>query len=169
MSGDKELGGFSRHSPSKFETATLLRSVFLLKNMKTEKITLAVIVIIIGFLVYGLFKSKPESKPLGQAPSGLNSLLAVATTTAVGPQQNKTIFSSNSQCTGRVIGTAGQAIMLAFGDPTNGDISSTTLTSMVGFTQGASTTVAYDSGVYGCGRWSAYGIASSTITTTEFR
>ena len=166
MSGDKELGGFSRHSPSKFETAQLSRSVFLLKNMKLKTIVGIVIVVVIGFVLAAWLIPKQK---LGQAPSGLNSLLAVATTTAVGPQQNKTIFSSNSQCTGRVIGTAGSAVMVAFGDPTNGDISSTTLTSMVGFMQGASTTVAYDSGVYGCGRWSVYGIASSTITTTEFR
>ena len=147
----------------------IIKVGFFIKKMKIDKIILAVIVIVLGFVIYGSFKSKPENKPLGQATSGLPSTLAIATTTAVGPQVNKTIFSSNSVCTARVIGTAGSAVMITFGDPVNGDVSSTTLTSMVGFTQVASTTIGYDSGIYGCGRWSAYGIASSTITTTEMR
>lgn len=135
--------------------------------MKLDKIILAGIIVIIGLVVYG-FVAK-EQLQLKGATSGLPSYLAIATTTAVGPQEVKTIFSSNSQCTSRVVGTAGQAVMLTFGDPVNGDVSSTTLTSMVGHWQGASTTVSYDSGIYGCGRWSAFGVASTTITSTEFR
>ena len=144
----------------------IIKVGFFIKKMK-NKIILAVIVIVLGFVIYGSFKT--QTKPLGEATSGVPSVLAIATTTAVGPQQVKTIFSANSQCTSRTVGTAGQAVMLTFGDPTNGDVSSTTLTSMVGHWQGASTTVNYDSGVYGCGRWSAFGVASTTITTSEMR
>lgn len=131
-----------------------------------NKIILAGVIVIIGLVVYGFKAEQPQLKG---ATSGLPSYLAIATTTAVGPQEVKTIFSSNSICTSRVVGTAGQAVMLTFGDPVNGDVSSTTLTSMVGHWQGASTTVSYDAGIYGCGRWSAFGIASTTITTTELR
>lgn len=135
--------------------------------MKTLLVSvLAIIVSALSLII--VFSSKEQQ--LKGAPTGLYSTLAVATTTAVGPQQVKTIFSSNTQCTSRVVGTAGQAVMLTFGDPVNGDVSSTTLTSMVGHWQGASTTVSYDAEIYGCGRWSAFGVAASTtITTSEMR
>ena len=132
------------------------------------KKTIGIIAIIL-FLVILFSLNNKSGLRLGSAPSGLNASLAIATTTVVGSQENKTIFSLNPQCTSRVIGTAAQAILVIFGDPTNGDVSSTTLTGSIGFTQAASTTIMYDSGTYGCGRWSAYGYASSTITTTEFR
>lgn len=135
----------------------------------TVFILTATLIFIFGGIVIKLTNQPKFIAPLGQATSGIPSTLAIATTTAVGPQVNKTIFSANSLCTARVIGTAGSAVMITLGDPVNGDVSSTTLTSMVGFTQTASTTIVYDSGIYGCGRWSAYGIASSTITTTEMR
>lgn len=146
----------------------IIKVGFFIINKKMNKIILAgIIVISVGLVVYGFVaKEQPQLKG---ATSGLYSTLAVATTTAVGPQQVKTIFSS-SQCVSRVVGTAGQAVMLTFGDPVNGDVSSTTLTSMVGHWQGASTTVAYDAEIYGCGRWSAFGVlASTTITTAEMR
>lgn len=103
------------------------------------------------------------------APSGLPANQAIATTTAIGPQENKTIFSAHSNCSSRVVRTQGQAIVLIFGDPSNGDISSSTLKSVVGFTQAASTTQAYDSGIYGCGRMMGFAESSTTITVAEFR
>lgn len=89
MSGDKELGGFSRHSPNEFETATLLRSVFI-KKMK-EKIILgttvfiltATLIFIFGGIVIKLTNQPKFIAPLGQATSGIPSTLAIATTTAV--------------------------------------------------------------------------------------
>jgi hypothetical protein len=101
---------------------------------------------------------------------GLITTMGVATTTTVGPQQNKQLFASNSACLSRVVSTSGgSAIMLIFADPTNGDVSSTTLSGSVGHWQAASTTVAYDAGLYGCGRTFAYGYASTTVMTSELR
>lgn len=101
------------------------------------------------------------------APSGLPSTQTMATSTQVGPQANVTIDPASANCASRIVGTQAQPIMLIFADPTNGDISSTTLSQSRGFIQAASTTVAYDAGIYGCGRMVGYAAASTTITIVE--
>lgn len=101
------------------------------------------------------------------APSGLASSQQYATTTQVGPQYDQTVAAANPNCAARIIGTQAQPIMLIFADPTNGDISSSTISQSVGFIQAASTTVSYDSGIYGCGRVIGYAAASTTITVAE--
>lgn len=101
------------------------------------------------------------------APTGVPATQGSATTTVVGPQETKTLFASNSACASRIVRTQGTDIYIAFADPTNGDVASTTLSAVVGFTQPASTTVAYDSGLYGCGRMTAEAVASTTITTAQ--
>ena len=125
----------------------------------------AVVVAILAFM-YLLGSQIPRS--LAGAPTGLPTTVSVATTTAVGPQQNIQLFSASS-CNSRIVSTVASAVMLTFEDPSNGDVSSTTLSGVKGHLQTASTTVAYDSGLYGCGRVFAYAFASSTITTTETR
>ena len=141
--------------------------------MKQENlIAIGFIMVAIGFVLTSIFAFNFAKKnvALKGAPQGLYSVLAIATTTAVGHQEKKTVFSANTSCTTRVLSTAGQAIMVLYGDPTNGDLSSTTITSMAGHWQGASTTQAYDAGIYGCGRMIVLGVvASTTITATEFR
>lgn len=102
------------------------------------------------------------------APSGVMTTATVATTTAVGPQQNVRLFSATN-CNSRIISTVASPIMLTFFDPSNGDLSSTTLSGTKGVLQPASTTVAYDSGQYGCGVWYAYAFSSTTITTVSTR
>lgn len=107
--------------------------------------------------------------PLGSAPSGVGAAQRIATTTAVGPQEVKTVFASKAQCSSRVISTldgTNSAIMVVFGTPTNGDVA--TPTGVIGHYQAGSTTQMYDSGLYGCGAWKIYGYASSTITIAEF-
>lgn len=94
-----------------------------------------------------------------EARSG-QAIMATSSTIQVGPQQDKTLFTSNYSCASRVISTAQQAIMLAFSSTINpgGD---------QGHWQAASTTVAYDSAIYGCTAVTAYAAASSTITIAE--
>jgi len=113
----------------------------------------------------------------GSAPAGVSAGFGSATTTVVGPLNAVTIFDGvNSagipkRCSSRVISTtdgSGQAIQILFGDPTNGDIASTSLSEFVGNLQSASTTIMYDSGLYGCSRWTAYATASTTLLLTEF-
>lgn len=103
------------------------------------------------------------------APPGLPASQAVATTTQVGPQAKVTLFSANGSCTARVVSTRGTDIFLVFADPTNGNLSSTTLAFGAGFYQAASTTVAYDGGLYGCGRMIGYALASTTITISQMQ
>lgn len=122
--------------------------------------------VVLAVLAFMYFSQKPTS--LGGAQPGIATSVAFATTTAVGPQQNIQIFAA-SNCISRAISTAGSAIMVSFADPSNGNISSTTLSGVIGSVQAASTTVVYDSGLYGCGRWFAYGFSSTTITTVSTR
>lgn len=125
------------------------------------------------FTLAAVLLLKPLDSALGGAFTGTSAQLQFATTTAVGPQDgDDTIFTSNDTCKARVVTTRGDsAITLNFGDPGTdriGNISSTTLSATVGHLQLASTTVVYDSGLYGCGRVSAYSYASQTITISEF-
>lgn len=139
--------------------------------MKTYTLPLTLIALSV-LALSAILLFKPLYQTYGSAPSGQASHLQVATTTVVGPQDaNDTIFSASADdsCKARVVSTTGlSAVMLVFGDPGNNDLSSTTLSGAVGHWQGASTTVAYDSGIYGCGRWSAYSYATQTITVSEF-
>lgn len=137
--------------------------------MKSHTLPLTLIALAIFTLAIVLF-IKPIHQALGEAFTGTAAYLQIATTTAVGPQDGEdTIFAANDTCKARVVTTRGDsAIMLSFGDKTNGDFSSTTLSAGIGHLQAASTTVVYDSGLYGCGRWTAYAWVSSTISVSEF-
>ena len=113
---------------------------------------------------------------LGSAPPGLPAFPTIATTTEIGPDGDidgnpVTIFTKKTSCTSRIISTtdgSNQAIQLIFEDPSRGtDISSTTLSEIVGHFQAGSTTKAYDAGIYGCGRWTAFANASTTLMLSE--
>lgn len=104
----------------------------------------------------------------GSAQNGTIALVATSSTITVGPGNATRIFYDTPFCDARVISTVGQPIMLTF----SATSSTSTLvpSATVGHEQLASTTVAYDSGLYGCGAFSAYGYgASSTITVSESR
>ena len=97
----------------------------------------------------------------GAAPSGLPA--GTTTQSTVIASTTAGFFTKpNSVCSSRVISTASSSIMITFG--------STTPTGINGHWQGASTTVAYDSGLYGCGMWSIWGTSlGSIVTVTEIR
>ena len=137
--------------------------------MKTEKIILAVIVMVLGFVIYGSFKSKPKNKPLGQAPSGMMTLVASSTVKiTVGPGNATTLFSAKNSCASRKITTYANPIMITFATSTDLD-QTVEPTGVFGHLQAASTTVDYDSGTNGCGLWQAFGFgASTTISVSEF-
>ncbi len=129
---------------------------------------LAVAILSLAVFIAGFLVHTPSTAKFGSATPGLPAVYGIATTTLVGPQQIFQIFAS-SQCTARVVSTAGSAITLIFFDPSGGDISSTTISGSKGIWQGSSTTVAYDSGIYGCGRVFAYSFASSSLNLIETR
>lgn len=133
-------------------------------NDKKSLIPIIIAVAIFGVALVSLFL--PTSKVSQQESiKGLPNLQAgIASTSAIlaGPAQIKTIFQSKYACASRIISTGGNsAIMISF-DPNiapNG---------VVGHLQLASTTVAYNSELYGCGAVTAYGFSSSTITVSDF-
>lgn len=125
------------------------------------------VVLVVGAYMLGIVTKFASAS----APSGLPATQRIATTTSVGPQEIITIFSDKQSCSSRIISTTdgtGQAIQVLFGDPTNGDIASTSVSATVGHLQSASTTVMYDAGLYGCGRWTVYASATTTILLSEF-
>lgn len=120
---------------------------------------------IAGFLIViaSWFVSHSKDISLRGTQPNQQSLIATSSTVSVGIQENKTIFTSKTRCASRTISTVAQPIMISF----SSDI---TPTGTVGHLQLASTTVAYEAGLYGCGAVTAYGqTASTTITVSEFR
>ena len=120
---------------------------------------------ILAIVMMTIYAYIPAQDSLGSSFTGSAATLSTATTTTVGPQANTTIFSKTTSCTSRIITTNFTAIFFTTGDVTG--FGSTTLANGNGLTQAASTTVAYDSGIYGCGRWTAEAVASTSITIVE--
>lgn len=131
--------------------------------MKTNKTPLYIILALALISAVITVFVMPVAKTFGAAPLGVVSQIATSSTISVGPQVATTIFTNTYSCTSRVISTVSQPIMISF----SSDI---TPTGVTGHLQAASTTIAYDSGIYGCGQVSVYGYgASTTITKSEFR
>ena|SRR3990167_10549597 len=106
---------------------------------------------------------------LGSAPNGNASVIAVTSFVDVGPTGN-IVLRDPSVCSSRVVTTVAKAIMLNFSTSTSVATSTGRLSATKGHLQSASTTVAYDSGIYGCDYLAAYGFDSTTtITVSEFR
>lgn len=102
----------------------------------------------------------------GSAFTGQSAYLQTATTTTLNTATKGTIAASNDYCKSRVITTNGIGVYLSFGDTTG--FGSTTLANAVGHWQPASTTVAYDGGLYGCGLLTGYANATTTLTVSQF-
>ena len=97
-----------------------------------------------------------------EAPAGLYATIATTSQMAVTPTQSLVIATSS--CQSRIISTTASPIMIGFTDA-KGFVP----TALVGFLQPASTTVAYDAGMYGCGAVRIYSFVNSTITVAEGR
>jgi len=121
---------------------------------------LVLMAIALGF-IFGNLTQIPSA--LGEAFTGSISQIDTATTTTVGPDTIVTIFSKGTECDARVVTTSDAAVRLGFGTVTGFTVSAT-----AGHIQAASTTVVYDSGLYGCGNVTAYGWSSTTLTVSEF-
>lgn len=132
---------------------------------KIQKVKLGIIGLLLtlaGWLLGGSLPAK-----LGGAPAGLYTSYSTTSQATIGPQERLAFLYPLTDCTSRVISTVGSAIMLSF------NTSSSTATSTVSGTQGvvqaASTTVAYDSEIYGCGVVAGLGFASTTISIIQFK
>lgn len=109
--------------------------------------------------------------PLGSAPGGSQTRPASSSVLTM-PQANSVFITASTTCIARAITTGGAGIMLKFGQNNDSGSGGFDLTSNVGHFQAASTTVMYDAGEYGCGRWSGVGISGSATSAqaviTEF-
>lgn len=134
------------------------------KNLLLPAVILAGAILILAAIL--LFK--PFNTVLGAGYFGQQVHIQTATTTAVGPDTVKTLFADETSptCHSRVVTTAASGIYISFDDVTG--FGSTTLASGVGHWQASSSTVAYDSGLYGCGLMTAFGVSSSTLTISSF-
>lgn len=125
----------------------------------------SVIVIAASFMFFVSARTADASTP----PS-IPAQVATTSLLAVGPSNNMFAFGTTTResaygCAARVISTDYQPIRISFAS-----LSSTTLSTSVGVYQAASTTVAYDASIYGCGYVTVRGlIASTTIQLVETR
>jgi len=127
--------------------------------------TLSIPILLLAFLAIACFAyfSVLPGLALGSAPSGLPASVATSTTVTATAGVAKLLFATSTNCAARSIG-AQVAINITFSDingqrPTNAD----------GHPQAASTTVAYDGGLYGCGAVYVFPLVTGVITGTESR
>lgn len=127
-----------------------------------KKILVGLIFLLALVGVYSL-SARKTTGVLGGFQNGTVNVVATSSRLTVGTTAIS-VFAT-STCASRVVSTTGKPIMLTFSDYANH-----TPTGVFGTLQGASSTVSYDAGLYGCGLWKVYGFdASSDITVTEYR
>lgn len=130
-----------------------------------------VVSVIFATIVFSVISFLESPKVASAAnPAGYPAQVATTSILAVGPQANMYAFGTTTResaynCSARVISTDYQPIRISFAS-----VSSTTLSTSVGIYQAASTTVAYDAALYGCGYVTVRGLnASTTIQLVETR
>lgn len=109
-----------------------------------------------------IFSNVLAPRSLAGAPSGLPATVATSSNPTV--TTTAALVFATSSCAARIITTVASPIMITFSD-NQGKVP----TALYGHLQPASTTVAYDSGIYGCGAVRVYSFASSAISVTETR
>lgn len=115
--------------------------------------------VLVAALIGALWLWYSRDTATASAPSGL---IARVSTTSVfhleaGVADHLFGFATSTLCGSRVISTGPLAIRIGFMD-------GATATPSSGHVQAASTTVAYDAQVYGCGRYTAYPMSSDGST-----
>lgn len=118
---------------------------------------------------------KPMFPAIGAGFIGYQVHQQTGTSTTVGTSP-VTLFADQSDavCHSRVVTTNGLGIKISFGEvlaanqTTSWTFSSSSLTASVGHWQPASTTVAYDAGLYGCGRMTAIATGNTPVTVSSF-
>lgn len=127
-------------------------------NMK-DKLFLGVVVLLLISCAF-LFGRKKEVT-IGSAPSGIPATVATTSSITMAALQVLPLVgtTTGSGCSSRIVTTQAGYLELTFSDYAGQSPSAT-----FGVYQGASTTVAYDSGLYGCGLLKAYSSAAQVIT-----
>lgn len=129
-------------------------------TLKQTHLASAIIAALLVVIIALLFASKNTSPALASAPTGLPA--TIATTSALAVTSTQTRIFATSSCSARIISTGVNGIMLTFSDKQGNLPTATT-----GFWQAASTTIAYDSGQFGCGAVRVYSSVDQTIYVSE--
>lgn len=120
-------------------------------------------VALILITIVAVFVSFQPDPAYGSAITGLPADTTSATSSAIAVTNTaSTVFATSSMCSARIITSYASPLMLTFSDNQG-----KTPTGVYGHLQPASTTVAYDSGLYGCGAVKIYSFVSQTISVTE--
>jgi hypothetical protein len=117
--------------------------------------------VILALLAYVL--GIRENVSVAGAPSGLTATVASTSQIILAANGVSTLFSTSS-CAARVIATGNSAIMLTFDERVG-----TNPSGIVGAWQAASTTAAYDGGLFGCGTMKVYSFGAQQVRATETR
>lgn len=129
----------------------------------TKSLYLAIGVIVALMIANVLMQSAKEAH--AAAPSGLMSSVATSSNPTVTTTPSLVFATTTgSGCAARIITTGASPIMITFSD-NQGKVPSGTY----GHLQAASTTSAYDGGLYGCQAVRIYSFVSGTISVTETR
>ena len=133
---------------------------------------IGIITAVLVALYFGYLEVKVGPVEFGGATSGLPASFATSSTIVVPAYIENSLtswsvpFATSTGCAARVISTRGVGISLTLGE--NG--TNTIPTSIFGHALAASSTLTYDAGEYGCGRWKATSVGAATvITVTEFQ
>lgn len=132
---------------------------------KLNKKTFGIIAAALLILLVGWYALNSIPKANTAAPQGALAEHGTSTLIKLETDGDRVLFAS-STCVARIVTTSTSSIRIKFSD--HADF---TLGTNIGHFQGASTTVSYDSGIYGCGLWTArnLGDIGMTTTVTEFR
>ena len=140
--------------------------------------SLSALILALTAFVFTLTYEPPEQVLGGQV--GIPTRVATTSTVQVGLQDDALLFEPTGgiaySCDSRIVTTKAQAIVINFAG-TSTSTATSSLSSIQGHIQLASTTVVYDAGIYGCGYWGALAVtasssviaATTTVTVTETR
>lgn len=137
-------------------------------NKTTVFLGIAVLILLAVFI--GQWSASFLPKAQGSAPLGYATIWATSSNDTLIVTQANTLFATSTGCTSRIISTRWLPIAIKFGDHAAFDLTQ----GNSGAIQASSTVVAYDSGLYGCGLWTAVAVSSASttatgITVTEFQ
>lgn len=120
----------------------------------------AVLLVLVASLIWSAYVT-PQAT--GSAPTGYSAVNGTTSAITMTDATDVSELFATSTCVSRVITTGTKNIRLKFFD------SAFALSATAGHLQTASTTVAYDSGIYGCGLVTGLSTDADTVRVSELR
>lgn len=112
--------------------------------------------------LYAVSTFSPSAQ--ASAPSGLPATVSTSSSAVIGAGASTLLAATSSNCSARIVSTGVSAVQMTFSD--NQGLQPT---GVYGVFQPASTTVAYDSGLYGCNAIRIFSFAAQPVSITETR